>query len=120
MKARGLLLSLVVVFSSLIATSAARAEYVDIDEGINRVYSNDEYYGNRHDHRRQECRKERRVVYEYDHDGYYRPVTRKVTFCYTRSYHRRHVRRRYPIYNDNDRFDRRYDGNGNIQIRFGF
>jgi hypothetical protein len=120
MKAKRLCLSLLIVFSSLFAVTSAKAEYVDVDDGINSVYTNDDYYGNRHDHRRQECRKERRVVYEYDHDGYYRPVTKKVKICYTRSYNRRHMRRRYPIYNENDRFNRRNDGNGNIQIRLGF
>jgi hypothetical protein len=140
MKANGLILGLFIAGSSLFALQPAKAEYVD--DGYRNVYTNvgSNWHDNddRYDRRngREECRKERRVVYEYDHDGYRREVVKKVRYCYyVQKTHYRHSRYNHiqsiPFglidrgYDRNDyHSNRHWDGynnrKGGINIRLGF
>jgi hypothetical protein len=125
MKAKRLVLGFLAVCSSLslFVVKPAQAGYVNIDDEIRHtIYSNTHVVGDdRYDHRNRHCRKERRILYEYDRDGYYRPVTRRVEYChYTRRNNFRHAAFPLRIYRSHRNLDRYHNHNGNLQIRIGF
>jgi hypothetical protein len=132
METKKLVLGLVVAGSLLLSGKPAKAEFVDVDQGINSVYSNQDYNDSDNWNRRR-CYTEKRFV-RYDHNGY--PIYRFVENCNRYRPIRSIINNRW-WFKDNYRHNNNWDWNrnrdhndrhdnndrddrGGIRIRLGF